>query len=1172
MNFGLIIKSDCQNVPPPPDARCSDPAFALANPDICQIQTRLVIKPGSVLLCLLGSVQFRAFLVKNGIETDVTNETIFTSSTENVIVGAASGNATGVISGDAIITATYKDMTAQAEVTVLAEENCCDQISVGMMVLVDNSKSMSLAFNSTYSSRLDYAKAAAYRFISEINEFKDLVGLIKFNGVEDSVLSDPTANKLAVQAMVSGIEQSAQSTEFFNAITSAIAELDASTADRKVIVIISDGEDQQASYATNSPIDLCNQFKLQGGTVICLGVRASGRGFNFLNTLATGGFFVNSYGTIAQTSLDVLSGLKGYICAGNCTPAGDETVAKGELNYSNFINWDVEGHVDLIGNGFIDLLPGNGLYVDLAGSSSPFKGRLTSKTPYAVSAGKQYRLSLALAGNQRVDASPETILIQVYSLAGNVPTYYLNQTVSINDFAQPFTPYSYTFTAPLDTNVYISFQQTETPAGSDATGLLLDSVKFENVTDIITLLDDTFDQENLQYVPPACGMGTTPIFQGYVAGGTGNLVPAMTDYTVPSGEVSSSGETVPGGFYASWKAFDGIDSVLGNPNHYWLSGFGLPQFLQYKFDSPQVIKSFTLKAIVVIDGVYVGMPISCPSDFIFAGSNDGVTWTTLHQETNFLDWSPLVTSAEFTIASPGSYQYYRITASKTIQPSGQLNNYFGLDGMELNGDVAESPVFGYAVGYDCYGVGCMSQPPAAQLPDPNPLSDIEAGYVPPKLYTSTKQGCASCPTGFENVPTTSLVPVMTSNTEPSGVVSASSQYQDVAPNRAFTQSPAPWWSDVVNLLSDPQWIQYKFDAAQVVTSYSLGSLIYGPQADPAHVSLTYTKPVSFVFQGSDDGATWTTLDSQSNVLFFLNSIHQYEFTNTTAYQYYRLTFSAIAGNSFDAAIVIVGDIRFYGPVPAQICESATATSLISQADADAKAVAAAVVLGQAQLNCVPVFTSTQQYTANCGIGSLGNPVTKSATAKSFISQADADSKALSAAQAAALAALDCTGSNNGQNITIRDNASATPYPSVKYVSGLTGHVTKVTVAINKLTHQSPKDIVMFLRAPDGSTCELMRHCGAQNAISNVDLVFDDAAGSSLPDNAFITSGSYKPTQLFGAPALPSPAPARPYGTTLAAFNGIVPNGSWSLWIMDDTALGTGSITGIPAWNLTITTA
>jgi hypothetical protein len=56
-----------------------------------------------------------------------------------------------------------------------------------------------------------------------------------------------------------------------------------------------------------------------------------------------------------------------------------ENSSIGLLDYSRFSNWIVtRGSVDLIGNGFYDFYPGNGLYVDLDGSTNE-GGKLESK-------------------------------------------------------------------------------------------------------------------------------------------------------------------------------------------------------------------------------------------------------------------------------------------------------------------------------------------------------------------------------------------------------------------------------------------------------------------------------------------------------------------------------------------------------------------------------------------------------------------------------------------------------------------------------------------------------------------------------------------------------------------------------------------------------------------------
>ncbi|MEO8714272.1 MAG: PEP-CTERM sorting domain-containing protein [Acetobacteraceae bacterium] len=70
----------------------------------------------------------------------------------------------------------------------------------------------------------------------------------------------------------------------------------------------------------------------------------------------------------------------------------------GQLNYTNFANFTVStGSVDLIGNGFFDLYPGNGLYVDLAGSTNQY-GALTTKLVFGPGT---YTVTTDLGGTAR---------------------------------------------------------------------------------------------------------------------------------------------------------------------------------------------------------------------------------------------------------------------------------------------------------------------------------------------------------------------------------------------------------------------------------------------------------------------------------------------------------------------------------------------------------------------------------------------------------------------------------------------------------------------------------------------------------------------------------------------------------------------------------------------------
>lgn len=166
---------------------------------------------------------------------------------------------------------------------------------------------------------------------------------------------------------------------------------------------------------------------------------------------------------------------------------------------------------------------------------------------------------------------------------------------------------------------------------------------------------------------------------------------------------------------------------------------------------------------------------------------------------------------------------------------------------------------------------------------------------------------------------------------------------------------------------------------------------------------------------------------------------------------------------------------------------------------------------------------------------------------------------------------------NGTGITINDRAPASPYPATNIVAGLAGSITKVTVTLANLTHTFPDDLDILLVAPSGSMTLLMSDAGSSasfaNPVSNVTLTFDDAAAISIPDSNQIATATYRPANWFGAgsaDAFPAPAPGGPYtNASLSVFNGQNPNGTWRLFIVDDTIGDAGFVAG--GWSLSITT-
>ncbi len=149
---------------------------------------------------------------------------------------------------------------------------------------------------------------------------------------------------------------------------------------------------------------------------------------------------------------------------------------------------------------------------------------------------------------------------------------------------------------------------------------------------------------------------------------------------------------------------------------------------------------------------------------------------------------------------------------------------------------------------------------------------------------------------------------------------------------------------------------------------------------------------------------------------------------------------------------------------------------------------------------------------------------------------------------------------------------AAPYPSQIVVSGLQGTLTKATVTLNSLTHTFPQDLDILLTSPTGANVMLMSDVSGSNpGVAGATYTFDDDAASSMPVASNAASGTYKPTNdnSGGADAMPGPAPAGPYGTTLSGVAGVSPNGTWNLYVFDDAGGDVGTLSG--GWTLTMTT-
>jgi streptogramin lyase/subtilisin-like proprotein convertase family protein len=174
-------------------------------------------------------------------------------------------------------------------------------------------------------------------------------------------------------------------------------------------------------------------------------------------------------------------------------------------------------------------------------------------------------------------------------------------------------------------------------------------------------------------------------------------------------------------------------------------------------------------------------------------------------------------------------------------------------------------------------------------------------------------------------------------------------------------------------------------------------------------------------------------------------------------------------------------------------------------------------------------------------------------------------------------ALDPPAFSNPAQITLPAPVAGagTPYPSAINVSGLQGTVTGVTVRLFGISHKFVEDIEALLVGPQGQSVKLVSDVAFVGSLggsptNGVSLTLTDAGPNQLPPTEPLVSGVYRPTDL--APAgevLPGPAPGPPYSSTLAAFNGTAPNGTWQLYVADDFGPDPGAIHR--GWGLDVAT-
>ena len=353
----------------------------------------------------------------------------------------------------------------------------------------------------------------------------------------------------------------------------------------------------------------------------------------------------------------------------------------------------------------------------------------------------------------------------------------------------------------------------------------------------------------------------------------GALVPQMTSNTEPSGEAIASSEYSEG---LAYKAFNGSNEGSWDC---WHSNSENEPWIGYKFEDKIYVNKF--KFVLRNDSSYYYLPAKLAID----GSNDGQNWNEIEEYT----YSGLGANSviEQYVNNNNMYQYYRI-------------RYKGYTGYGACGtlqfynrkDYKEKDINKYTSEYkELIAKDLLEIIKYKEIKTYNEIiSDIN---ILNKL-SNTKSAIKYIFTLENNIKNELLVllkyervPLMTSNTEPSGEAIASSELKEgneafKAFNRSNEDENDCWHS---RSESEP-WIGYKFENKTYVNKFK-----FVVRKDGVY---NYA-PTKLAIDGSNDGQTWNEIEEYTYSNLGANSVIEQDVNNNNMYQYYRIRYKDYNG-------------------------------------------------------------------------------------------------------------------------------------------------------------------------------------------------------------------------------------------------------------------------------------
>ncbi len=142
-----------------------------------------------------------------------------------------------------------------------------------------------------------------------------------------------------------------------------------------------------------------------------------------------------------------------------------------------------------------------------------------------------------------------------------------------------------------------------------------------------------------------------------------------------------------------------------------------------------------------------------------------------------------------------------------------------------------------------------------------------------------------------------LIPVMTSNTSPYGVASASSANSSYPAYKAFDNNDSTYWLHANAGSISNQWIMYKFESPVQASKFDIKWV------------KPYVASVSYKIQGSNDNSEWHDLTDNITTI---NDVENETLNNNTAYLYYRLYINSQTSSPSSANCGELSTFQLYG--------------------------------------------------------------------------------------------------------------------------------------------------------------------------------------------------------------------------------------------------------------------